>query len=52
MCGKDDTKIAVYNLEEYTESGIKKKKKLLYKRLLEENHKKLNNLVGSEEKIR
>ena len=29
MCGKDDTKIAVYNLEEYTESGIKKKKKTL-----------------------
>ena len=48
MCGKDDTKTAVYNLEECTERGLEP----WYNRLLEENDRIENNLVGPEDKIK
>ena len=48
MCGKDDTKIAVYNLEECTEKMMGFFLELWYNLLLEENHMNQNNIVDSD----
>ena len=48
MCGKDDTKIAIYNLEECIEKGIGTDMQFMTWRKLYET----NNLVCSEDKIR
>ena len=51
MCGKDDMKIAVYNLEECIEKGMRFFLELWYNLLLEENHMNQNNIVDSEDKF-